>query len=409
MLNPSARHLSLSVTALLALSLAVVSCGGLGQKENATPPSVTVEEGKEYLSQAGEDVFIFVKSETDWVLKLSYDGETAEWASLTNYSGTGDSGAQLLTCKANPKETERAVTLTVYDKYGIASIDIFQKGKKSDQPSDVRNGTPTASPKWLELPATNASDGMDFYHHPMTVDGKKTRNFSYYYDYTSRLAIWVAYPLNSVLIGGTGQRSEAWGPDPLMPESDQAIITNGNYSGLRGMNRGHQIPSADRYRPLANRETFYGTNMTPQLGSFNSGVWAKLEDRVRAWAKSCDTLYVVTGCVVKPERKDNYGVASDNKGKSVIAPYAYFKAVLRYNPNGTFGHSGYNACAIFLEHNADNASRSVNRSMAMSIRELERKTGIDFFVNLPALVGASVAETIETEDPTALSYWWSTN
>ena len=45
----------------------------------------------------------------------------------------------------------------------------------------------------------------------------------------------------------------------------------------------------------------------------------------------------------------------------------------------------------------------------MSIRELERKTGIDFFVNLPALVGASVAETIETEDPTALSYWWSTN
>ena len=399
------RHILLWVAALLALSLSVASCGGLGQKDAVSPPSVMVEEGKEYLSQQGEDVFIFVTSKTDWELKLSYDGETAEWASLTNYSGTGDSGAQLLTCKANPKETERAVTLTVYDKYGVASIDIFQKGTKSDQPADVRKGTPTASPKWLELPATDASDGMDFYHHPMTVDGKKTRNYSYYYDYSSRLAIWVAYPLNSVLIGGTGERSNAWGVDPLMPASDQAIISNGNYNGLKGMNRGHQIPSADRYRPLANRETFYGTNMTPQLGSFNSGVWAKLEDRVRAWAKSCDTLYVVTGCVPEP----HYGVASDNMGKRVVAPYAYFKAVLRYNRNGTFGHSGYNACAVFLEHNAENASRAVNRSMAMSIRELERKTGIDFFVNLPALVGASVAETIETEDPTALSYWWSTN
>ncbi|MBR5924123.1 MAG: DNA/RNA non-specific endonuclease [Bacteroidales bacterium] len=393
------------MAALLALSPALISCSGLDQKEDATPPTVMVEEGKEYLNQQGEDVFIFVTSKTDWVLKLSYDGETAEWASLTNYSGTGDSGAQLLTCKANPKETERAVTLTVYDKYGTASVDIFQKGLKSDEPASVRKGTPTATAKWLELPATNASDGMDFYHHPMTVDGKKNRNYSYYFDYDARVSVWVAYPLNSALIGGSGTRSDAWAADPLMPATDQALIAAGNYKGLSGMNRGHQIPSADRYRPLANKETFYGTNMTPQLGTFNSGVWAKLEDRVRAWAKSCDTLYVVTGCVVEPR----YGVASDNAGKRVIAPGAYYKAVLRYNKNSTFGHSGYNACAVYLEHNAENASRSVNRSMAMSIRELERKTGVDFFVNLPALVGAQVAETIETEDPATLSYWWSTN
>ena len=399
------RIFLLPVAALLALSPALISCSGLDQKEDATPPTVMVEEGKEYLNQQGEDVFIFVTSKTDWVLKLSYDGETAEWASLTNYSGTGDSGAQLLTCKANPKETERAVTLTVYDKYGTASVDIFQKGLKSDEPASVRKGTPTATAKWLELPATNASDGMDFYHHPMTVDGKKNRNYSYYFDYDARVSVWVAYPLNSALIGGSGTRSDAWAADPLMPATDQALIAAGNYKGLSGMNRGHQIPSADRYRPLANKETFYGTNMTPQLGTFNSGVWAKLEDRVRAWAKSCDTLYVVTGCVVEPR----YGVASDNAGKRVIAPGAYYKAVLRYNKNSTFGHSGYNACAVYLEHNAENASRSVNRSMAMSIRELERKTGVDFFVNLPALVGAQVAETIETEDPATLSYWWSTN
>lgn len=389
------------VAVLLALSLTLFSCNR--KDDPSTPPAISAE--KEMLEQKGEDIFIYVKSLSDWTLSLSYDGETAEWASLTNYEGSGDSGAQLLFCKANPDRNLRAVTLTVTDKFGKASIDIFQKGTDSDKPSETRTGVPATTAGWLELPATDASDGKDFYHHPMTVDGMKTRNYSYYFDYSSRVAVWVAYPLNTVLIGGKGKRSNAWAADPLMPSSDQAILSSGNYHGLYGMNRGHQIPSADRYRPLANMETFYGTNMTPQLGSFNSGVWEKLEDRIRAWARSCDTLYVVTGCVVEPR----YGVAADNAGKPVVSPGAYFKVVLRYNPSGTFGHSGYNACAVYLEHSEENSSRVVNRSMSMSVRELEQKTGIDFFVNLPKVVGASVAETIETEKPSDLPYWWSTN
>lgn len=392
---------------LFALSLTFVSCGGKDEGPS-TPPSISAE--KELLEQKGEDIFIYVKSRTDWTLELSYDGETAEWASLTNYEGSGDSGAQLLFCQANPSKTQRAVTLTVTDKFGKAAIDIFQKGTDSDNPSETRMGVSATTAGWLELPATDAGDGLDFYHHPMTMDGKKTRNYSYYYDYSSKVAVWVAYPLNSALIGGSGKRSNAWSADPLMPASDQAILSSGNYRGLYGVNRGHQIPSADRYRPLANRETFYGTNMTPQLGDFNSGVWAKLEDRIRAWARSCDTLYVVTGCVVEPNPELKLGgVASDNTGKRVVSPSAYFKAVLRYNPNGTFGHSGYNACAVYLDHSHDNSDRVVNRSMSLSVRELEQKTGIDFFVNLPKLVGASVAETIETEKPSDLPYWWSTN
>lgn len=403
MLQPFLKHILLSpVAALLALSLTLVSCEALDSEKGQAP---TISAEKDLLEQKGEDIFIYVTSSAEWALSLSYDGEPTEWASLTSYSGKGSSGGQLLFCKANPEKTERAVTLTVTDRYGKSSVDIYQKGTDSDKPSDVRRGTPVAAPKWLELPETSASDGMDFYHHPMTVSGKKTRNYSYYFDYGARVAIWVAYPLNTALIGGKGTRSNAWGMDPLMPAADQAIITGGNYSGLSGMNRGHQIPSADRYLPLANKETFYGTNMTPQLGTFNSGVWANLEDRVRAWAKSCDTLYVVTGCVVEPV----YGQAWDNAGKKVMAPGAYYKAVLRYNRNGTFGHSGYNACAVWLEHSSGNSGRTVNRSMSMSIRELEQKTGVNFFVNLPSVVGASVAETIETEKPSTLSYWWSTN
>ena len=55
----------------MALSLVVISCEGQAQKDSGIAPTVRVEEGKEYLDQAGEDVFIFVTSETDWELKLS--------------------------------------------------------------------------------------------------------------------------------------------------------------------------------------------------------------------------------------------------------------------------------------------------------------------------------------------------
>ncbi len=42
----------------------------------------------------------------------------------------------------------------------------------------------------------------------------------------------------------------------------------------------------------------------------------------------------------------------------------------------------------------------------MSVDDLEKKTGIDFFVNLPAVVGEEMAAKIESEDPSKVSWWW---
>ena len=40
----------------------------------------------------------------------------------------------------------------------------------------------------------------------------------------------------------------------------------------------------------------YLTNMQPQIQGHNGGVWGKLEEKVRAWAGQCDTLYNREGC-----------------------------------------------------------------------------------------------------------------
>lgn len=60
-------------------------------------------------------------------------------------------------------------------------------------------------------------------------------------------------------------------------------------------------------------------------------------------------------------------------------------------------------CAFFFEHR--NYSSKALKPQAMSIDELEKKTGMDFFVNLPAAIGQDKAAAVEAADPTKNSWW----
>ena len=260
--------------------------------------------------------------------------------------------------------------------------------------AEVRTG-------WLELPARSSDDGLDFYSRACSIDGKALRNYSFYWDYTNRVSRWVAYPLCAVYLGDSG-RSEAWGYDPLLPAAKQQNVSGGYKEGNCGWYaRGHQLPSADRTASYTlNATTFYGTNMTPQDNDFNGGVWATLEGKIRSWATSSDTLYVVTGCV--PEGSENYVV--DRSSNRITVPTAYFKAVLRYKKGSTLGRGGYMAAAFWYDH--EGFPRVFSKSESMSVRALEQKLGYDLFVNLPAKVGESAAEAIENENPASVNWWW---
>jgi endonuclease G len=138
--------------------------------------------------------------------------------------------------------------------------------------------------------------------------------------------------------------------------------------------------------------------MTPQLNEHNEGIWADLENKVRGYAKSSDTTYVVTGVIVSASSKKE----KDSYGNSVTIPDAYFKVVLKYSPSSTLGT--WNAAAFYLEHRA--YSENINKQHSMSVDQLEEITGMDFFVNLPAKVGAAQAAKIEAANPANSSVWW---
>lgn len=255
----------------------------------------------------------------------------------------------------------------------------------------------SCSAKWMELPATSDEDGMVFLFHGMKIGSQPFRNYSAYYDQDRFISKWIAYPLERKSIGN-GKRIDAWGYDPLIPENKQANIISGNYKNAEGDNyvRGHQLPSADRTAIEANSKTFYSTNITPQNYTFNGGIWVKIEEKVRSWAKDSDTdtLYVVTGCVIDGSEKFVY----DLDDKKVTVPVGYYKTVLRLS-NGE-----YSANAFYFEHKP-NTDTDIKK-YSISVDELEVKTGMDFFVNLPGVVGESKANAIEAENPANNKFWW---
>lgn len=380
-----------TISIYIAILLSLFSSCTKAQEENNVYVSV---RNSELSGEAGE-VFVSVKSEGEWNISLIFDNDSGPWASLSVSSGSGQRNDIVLSYDRNDGPEQRRLHIKAVSGVSVASCEVAQQpaGASSDEDKPVVEDPVTG---WMELPAIREDDGLYFFTHYQNIVNKTIRSWSFNWDVENMVAHWVAYPLNSWTIG-KGGRTDEWGLDPHLPESMQPVLYKG-YSGGR-YDRGHQIPSADRLNRTANIQTFYGTNMTPQMNSLNGAAWASLEGQVRTWANSMDTLYVVTGCVVEGSSKYAY----DNVGKRVTVPIGYYKALLGYKKTGTIGITaetgGYTGCAFWFDHEAYSGDFM---NMAMTIAELEEKVGIDFFVNLPSAIGEDMAEKVET----TVDSWW---
>ncbi len=182
-------------------------------------------------------------------------------------------------------------------------------------------------------------------------------------------------------------------------KADDAVTVSPckTYAQSSTYSRGHLCPSADR---LASREqnsqTFFMTNMQPQYQNHNGGVWATLEGYVRnKWqpTNTTDTLYVVKAATIENVTLGNTSstgiitTTTDDDGHTLVVPKYFYMAFLYY----TKSTNSYKAFALWTEHlNGDNPSAATVISNRISIDELEHRTGIDFFCNLPDDIEAAV-------------------
>src|SRR5690606_29930093 len=153
-------------------------------------------------------------------------------------------------------------------------------------------------------------------------------------------------------------------------EIDKAVKTGAadwrNYKNS-GYDRGHLCPAADRaYEQSAHDETFLTSNISPQQHDFNSGIWNRLEQKVRYWADKYDGVFVVTGGVLKGDMK-----TIGNEG--VAVPNQFYKVLIDAN-NGTT-----KMIAFLMPHQDSNRPLY---EFVVSVDTIENLTGIDFFPEL---------------------------
>jgi len=241
---------------------------------------------------------------------------------------------------------------------------------------------------YLELPASEETSANGIYS--MTFGSGTDRNYSFYYDTSVYAALWVAYPLTSSHLSGSGG-SKSWEYNPYVPEQYQINVKSRSYGSNYGnstYSRGHQIPNADRKSDAdMNNQTYYLTNQTPQIqNGFNGTVWSDLEDNVRSVASATDTLYVVTGAAFYTNgghETISYLTAAKSgiTPTTIPVPNYYYKVLMKVKRSGG-NVIGASAIGVWMPHTTYSSS-SAWRSCVVSVDEIEELTGFDFFVNLP--------------------------
>ena len=262
-----------------------------------------------------------------------------------------------------------------------------------------QSSTPALSQPWLELPAggmgitcnsegLSEGDDMHLVTHHATMQGRRQRNYTCFYDADTYVSYWVAYPLCASHIS-TG-REEVWGYDEKVPVAEQTSVKKGYGASLptaiypkNFYARGHQIPPADRNAvPEMMAQTYFSTNMTPQIqNGMNGGLWAKLEEAVRNETPVSDTLYVITGSTFRVRGDEEIKtIINKNDGKTLPVPNYYWKAALKVRRTES-GLSEAVTIGFWVPHN-DLKGRNYTE-FAVPVDSLEALTGVDLFVNLP--------------------------
>ena len=211
---------------------------------------------------------------------------------------------------------------------------------------------------------------------------------------------WTCYELHEGNTMSTVGRHDDFKADPEVAVSS----TLDDYSGS-GFSRGHLCPSADRLCTVEqNKQTFFLTNMQPQYQSHNGGLWSRLESQIREYATNddytdthCDTLYVVKAATITDKvtigEEQVDGVYAEKCNNRLLIPKYFYMALLHYNKE----LDAYQAIAFWTDHLGTTQSVADLSIYAISIDELEKRTGIDFFCNLPDVIEEDVESSIDLD------------
>lgn len=227
-------------------------------------------------------------------------------------------------------------------------------------PSDESAASPTAHFN------PNHIDGLEKVVNP---PGKASRlkryeGFTVSFNRDNGTPNWSAWELlGSETMGEISRSNRFWQDEDIDGCPHTSDYKNSNYD------RGHMAPAADmKWSNQAMEDCFSLTNICPQDHALNSGAWKTLEDKCRLWAQRDSAIVIVAGPIY--ERTDRQRIGYNQ----VRVPSAFFKVIL-----APYVESPRAIGFIY----PNRKSPGNMRDYSMTVDEVERITGYDFFSALP--------------------------
>lgn len=191
---------------------------------------------------------------------------------------------------------------------------------------------------------------------------KEYTGFTLSFNPQKHIPNWVAWELTDKETTGTVKRSNKFNNDPMVDGCPETY--DYNFSGYQ---RGHMAPAGDmKWDKKAMDETFYLTNICPQLGTLNTGAWKNLEEKCRDWAQTFGSIFIVCGPVLTDNIREYIG------DQRIAVPKRFFKVIIAPQARQGIG---------FVMNNG--RVEGGMQKAAMSIDQVEEITGYDFFSELP--------------------------
>ena len=130
-------------------------------------------------------------------------------------------------------------------------------------------------------------------------------------------------------------------------------------------------------------QTFLMSNVVPQRHAFNAGIWKSLEMKeINTLAPRCQSIWIITGPIYPP-------VITRVLPSGIPVPEAFYKIILD-EIDGRL-----RAMAFIIDH--DQEEEMELSDCLVSIDEIEKRTGLDFFTGFPETVQTALEGNTNTK------------
>lgn len=259
------------------------------------------------------------------------------------------------------------------------AVVLFALNKLETHPKENQIKATSFEPHTGSKEVVSFTDNAAFFYPTSTTGVVVKHNyFTLSYSEKHEQAEWVAYVLKQEHLTGEKRTRPNFKQDPSIT-TQSANLSNYKKSGYT---RGHLLSAGDRvFSKQAYEETFYTSNIAPQIFEFNAGIWNSLEVRIRNFVKKNGEIFVVTG-----------GILSDGLktiGNEKVAVPNHFYKIILFKDN-----QKYKMAAYLIPHNK--IKKQNYSDFSVTTDSIEKLTGIDFFYSLESTIQEQLESNVDT-------------